>query len=319
MSLALRGRDSALAREALALLRAIFDERARAEHRVAVAMLDAEVALYEGDAGEAWSAIAVAQPLVPTLAEARDRGRARVLLASCALRAGAPIDFEPLLREAIADAVRAEDVVLEGRALAAMAVAYAGADQVSQADAVVAQALALAARVGQPEVRARSLAAMGAVLETLGDPGTASDRLDEAAELAAAHGLGVLLAEVVLRSMVLKLRAGRDVSAAKAADVVSTLARERHSSVLHHLAQCARAVVAARTYPDPGALAGFERALEGLPATASLERAFVAEMRAAALAAFGDAEGAALARDDAATIAEAAGWVSYARLLRELP
>jgi hypothetical protein len=318
-SLALRGTDAALAREALGLLLEVFDARARPEHRVAVAVIGAEIALFEGDAGRAWATIGAVQELVPALGHAQDRGSARVLLATCALRAGAQLDFERVLRDAIADAAHAADAVLEGRALAALAAGFARADQITEADAAVAQALALAARVGLPEVRACSLAAMAAVLEALGDPAAASERLDEAAQLAGEHAQSVLLADLVVRSMVLKLRAGRDVAAAKSADLVSALARDRRSAVLHHLTQCARAVISSRTYPDPDAQGAFERASEGMPASALLERAFVAEMRAAALAALGDVEAAALARDDAAILAEAAGWASYARLLREPP
>jgi tRNA A-37 threonylcarbamoyl transferase component Bud32 len=315
--LGLRGNDVRVADEAVCALGAVFDARARLEQRVTVAMLGAEVALFDGLAEAAWRAMAGVANELDDLDGPAARSRARTLLATCALRAGRRLDFEEVLRKATGEAVMAADVVLEGRALAALAAGFARADQVTQADAAVAQALALAARVGQPEVRARSLAAMGAVLEALGDPGTAADRLDEAAALAAESSLGVLLAELLMRSMILKLRAGRDVSAAKTAEALQEISRQRKSAVLQRLALCARSVVGCRTYPDPGALAAFERAAAGIPEEALLERAFAMEMRAAELAALGDPEGAALARDDAATIAETAGWASYARLLRE--
>ncbi len=316
-SLAVRGSEPSIAREAISMLQGVFDERARVEQRVAVAQIVAEVALFDGRAEDAWRAMSAVAPAIDALPTPASRSEARTLLVTCALRAGERVAYEPALRTAIDEAVQAQDVILEGRALATLASALARADHITEADGAVAQALALAARVGHAEVRARSLAAMGGVLEALGDPATAADRLDEAAALAAQSDLGTLLAELQVRSMVLKLRAAKDVAAAKAADAVMSLGRARRSEVLHQLALCARAVVAARTYPDAAALSVFARALESIPLRALVERALVAEMRASAFVAIGEPESAALARDDAATLAESAGWSSYARLLRE--
>ncbi len=316
VGLALRAGEPAMGRRGIERLQAVFDERARATDRVAVARLATEVALFEGRADQAWEAIDSVAALIDTLAEPDQRARARVLYATSALRAGRVVDFRNVLRLALQDAAAAGDALLEGRALAALASALARADEISDADAAVAQALALAARVGHAEIRARSLAAMGALLEALGDPDTAGERTDEAAQLARECGLGALQAELAMRSVVLKLSAGRDVAAAKAADALLALGRERRSVTLTQVGLAAQAVVSARTYPDRALLATIERAQAAIPDGALLERALLEEMRAGLLGAVDDPEGAALARDDAARIAEGAGWTSYARVLR---
>jgi hypothetical protein len=119
-----------------------------------------------------------------------------------------------------------------------------------------------------------------------------------------------------MRSCALKLRAGQDVAAAKSADVLVALGKERRGAPLAHVGLAALAVVSARTYADHALVGALDRARAALPEGALLERLLVQEMRAALLAALDDVEGAALVRDDAARIAEAAGWASAARTLR---
>ncbi|MBN8616857.1 MAG: hypothetical protein J0L92_40110, partial [Deltaproteobacteria bacterium] len=174
----------------------------------------------------------------------------------------------------------------------------------------------VAARVGHPEIRAHSLAAMGALLEALGDADTAGGRFEEAAVLARGAGLAGLHGELLVRACALKLRAGHDVSAAKIADVLVALGKERRSIPIAQVGLAALAVVSARTYADHALLPALERARAALPAGAVIERVLVEEMRASLLAALDDVEAAALARDDAAHLAEQTGWLSAARLLR---
>ncbi|MBX7196203.1 MAG: AAA family ATPase, partial [Sandaracinaceae bacterium] len=316
--LALACADARRARAAVQRLAEVFDARARPERRVAVASLAAQVARFEGRADEAWRAMAAIDPVLDALTPLDARAAARVLVASCALAAGVPLDVREMIRHALEEAVKVGDAVLEGRALATLASALARADEISDADAAVAQVLAVAARVGDAEVRAHSLAAMGALLEALGDAEGAAGRLDEAAVLAQHAGLGALYGELVMRSCMLKIRAGHDVAAAKSADALVSLGRERSSATIVHVGLAALAVVSARTYPDHALLAAIERARAALPEGAVLERVFVEELRGALLAALDEAEAAAIARDDAARLAEAAGWVSTARLVRSL-
>jgi hypothetical protein len=314
--LALRAGDARGAGEAVHRLTAVFDTRARPEQRVAVATLAADVALYEGRADQAAHGLLRAAPAIDAVLDPAARAAARILLASCALRAGVAVDLDATLRVARSEAAKIGDAVLEGRALAVLATALARADELGEADAVVAQVLALAARLGHAEIRAISLAAMGALLEALGDPETAAGRLDEAAALARDASLGALYGELVMRSCALKIRAGHDVAAAKSADVLVALRKERRGAPLAHVGLAALAVVSGRTYADHALVGALDRARAGLPEGAVLERLLVEEMRAALLSALDDAEGAALVRDEAAKIAEAAGWSSAARLLR---
>ncbi len=316
-SLALRSSDVRTAREAVHRLETVFDARARPEQRLDVAMLAAAVALFDARGDAAFAAMKDGIATLGAIADVAKRAAARILYASSAIAAGVSIDFREVLREALVEAARVSDPVLEGRALAVLASALARADELSDADAVVAQVLAVAARVGHPEVRAHSLAAMGALLEALGDPEAAAGRFEEAAVLARTAGLGGLHAELLVRTCALKLRAGHDVAAAKTADALIALGKERKGLPLVQVGLAALAVVSARTYADHAMLSALDRARSAVPEGAILERVLVEEMRASMLGALSDAEAAALARDDAAQLAERTGWLSAARLLRQ--
>jgi hypothetical protein len=312
----LQAGHAARADEAVRMLADLIGTCGRPEQRVALARLVADVALEEGRGDRAADAMLGVATVIDAMEDPAARAEARIALVACTLRSGAPIDFAKTLSTAKLEAATAGDVLLEARALAVLASALARSDEIGEADGVVPQVLALAARLGHAEIRAASLAAMGALLEALGEPSSAAARLDEAAALAREASLGPLVRELAMRSCALKLRAGEDVAAAKTADALIEREPERRGLPWVSVGLAARAVVSARAHADPALVETLERARAALPRGAVLERLLVGEMRAHLLEALEDLVGAALARDDAAELADAAGWRSAARQLR---
>lgn len=184
---------------------------ATGDHERAVEIFTELVERLEGPAesGERWAVAASNLAVAEIRAGAPDRGRERLEeVAGVAARSGwsereqwARSNLAPMLvlcgrgAEALANAerahalaVRADDRLGTGYALAGLAAAHQAVGQPSEADRAAADALEVADEVDAPDLRAQVLNVLGDLATGREDPATATTRYREALELAESIG-----------------------------------------------------------------------------------------------------------------------------------
>ncbi|MFK7990448.1 MAG: protein kinase [Sandaracinaceae bacterium] len=127
--------------------------------------------------------------------------------------------------ETLSGAGRGVGGLYEGRSLAALALALAWSDRLTEADRAVSRSLAVAARIGEAHLRYASLASMAALHVSRGEDEDASDRFGEALEVALTADAHVQVPMLAGLAALAALDAGQDEEAARRAAVCVAQAR----------------------------------------------------------------------------------------------
>ncbi len=242
----------ALVDEALSLLEAPLHGLDCPTHRVRVALLRAQSAAARGDSARR---VAALDAVARELADVHDlalRGAAELELAEGLAGEGRARESLVRLRAAVDTlALSANAAALHGRALCVLAEALARAALVDEAQHAVARALTVAARLGDGALRFGSLAAMAEVAEAQGEILSAATRFRDAAEVAAAQGLGAEEARMMVRAALAAL-ASRDLeAAARDASAASALAHKTKRESLARLGVVVSLATGILREPDP--------------------------------------------------------------------
>jgi hypothetical protein len=210
------------------------------------------------------------------------------------------------------------DTLQEGRALALRADIEARLGALDDARSSAARVLALAARHGDAQVRADSLAAMGAEREASGDHAGALDRFCEAIEVASHARLESDAVSLSLRAALAALRVRADAEAGTRAHTAMEGARRRKLEAAQLLGGAIQSAIAALNYPDAAYSMAIERAATRLEAmNRPLELAACLELLMRTELALEHPEEASAAAERAMTVAHQAGWRVLGRILRD--
>ncbi len=210
------------------------------------------------------------------------------------------------------------DTLQEGRALALRADIEARLGALDDARSSAARVLALAARHGDAQVRADSLAAMGAEREASGDHAGALDRFCEAIEVASHARLESDAVALSLRAALAALRVRADAEAGSRAHTAVEGARRRKLEAAQLLGGAIQSAIAALNYPDAAYAMAIERAATRLEALRRpLELAACLELLTRTELAIGRDEEASAAAERAMAVAHQAGWRVLGRILRD--
>src|SRR5690606_38417225 len=159
---------------------------------------------------------------------------------------------------------------------------------------------------------------MAVVLECRGELEPAIARYGEAAEVALLVGEAAELPSLSARAAVLALRLGDDVLAAARAEEAARRARASRQEPWALVASAIQSALAIRAHPEATYVPAIVRAIERLEARERLvEAALAVEMLSLAHDALGDRPAAVRTLERARSLAARAGFVSYARVLRE--
>ena len=242
--------------------------------------------------------------------------RIALLLARALIGAGRLEPARAALRRAAEGFGKIGDTLQEGRALALRADIEARLGALDDARSSAARVLALAARHGDAQVRADSLAAMGAEREASGDHLGALDRFREAIEVASHARLDADTVALSLRAALAALRARVDAEAGSRAHTAMEGAKRRKLEAAQLLGSAVQSAIAAHNYPDAAYSLAISRHVERLEAmNRPLELAACLELLARTEMALGRTEEASAAADRAMGVAHAAGWRVLGRIL----
>ena len=210
------------------------------------------------------------------------------------------------------------DTLQEGRALALRADIEARLGALDDARSSAARVLALAARHGDAQVRADSLAAMGAEREASGDHAGALDRFCEAIEVASHARLEKDAVALSLRAALAALRVRADAEAGTRAHTAMEGARRRKLEAALLLGGAIQSAIAALNYPDAAYSMAIERAATRLEAmNRPLELAACLELLMRTELALEHPDEASAAAERAMAVAHQAGWRVLGRILRD--
>ena len=321
-AMALRGLDLALASGDLALavqlaqeLEAALPSTRSPDDEACLACASARVMLEAGDGSGALDRLRQCSEAAET--SAAWQAQFRWLRGQAFVLAGALAEAESALAAAADAFGEAGDPVREGRALGLLADVLARRGSVGDAHRTIARLFALAARRGDPQLRADSLAALGAEREAAGDARGALARFGEALEVAMAGRLEAERVPLSLRAALAALRADALEEASAYAGTALELARARQRNAEPWLGAAVQATVAMLRAPDPAHLRAIERSAIELEALARpLELGDCLELLARAERSLGRVEAAEDAARRAIRAAERAGWSALVRQLQ---